>query len=171
LRAPGRTIGATNDREEDEVRLPIVLLVVALGASGCGGGSDEAAAPLRTGVYEYELTEQYLLDSGISAFQAESESGKHEATLSGDGTFVDKWRTVQGRTGSCTGTYEESDKRRVTFKWTSGCFGDWEMTYLVAGDQVTWSDQKALPPYDTDEDQQVNEVFNSVPWTRAGDAS
>ena len=45
------------------------------------------------------------------------------------------------------------------------------MTYSVEGETVTWSDQEALPPYDTDEDQKVNEVFNSVPWTRVGDAS
>lgn len=153
------------------MRFLMLGLVVALGASGCGGGSDVAAAPLRTGIYEYELTEQYLLDNGISQFQAESESGAHKATLSSDGTFDDSWRTAKGRTGSCKGTYEESDKSRVTFKWTSGCFGDWEMTYAVEGDRVTWSDQKALPPYDTDEDQKVNEVFNSVPWTRVGDAS
>lgn len=153
------------------MKLLMLGLVVALGAAGCGGGTDETTAPLRTGVYEYELTEQYLLDNGISQAQAEGESGAHKATLSGDGTFVDSWRTAQGRTGSCSGTYEEDDNGRVTFKWTSGCFGDWEMTYAVDGDQVMWSDQKALPPYDTDEDQKVNEVFNSVPWTRVGEAS
>lgn len=153
------------------MRLLMLGLVVALGAAGCGGGSDETTAPLRTGVYEYELTEQYLLENGISEHQAATESGTHKATLSADGTFVDSWRTGQGRTGSCRGTYEEGDKSRVTFKWTSGCFGDWQMTYVVGGDQVTWSDQKALPPYDTDEDQKVNEVFNSVPWTRVGDTS
>ena len=54
----------------------------------------------------------------------------------------------RGKTGSCRGTYEEGDDNRVTFKWTSGCFGDWEMTYSVEGDVVTWSDQEALPPYD-----------------------
>src|SRR5512145_260747 len=110
------------------MRFLMLGLVVALGASGCGGGSDETAAPLRTGVYEYELTEQYLLDKGISEQQAATESGTHTATLSGDGTFVDSWRTAQGRTGTCTGTYEEGDTSRITFKWTQGCFGDWEMT-------------------------------------------
>ena len=51
-----------------------------------------------------------------------------------------------------------------------GCFGDWEMTYVVEGDTVTWSD-RGLPPYDDDEEQEVAEVFNSVPWMRVGDAS
>ena len=149
----------------------MVALVVAFGATACGGGSDEPSAPLRTGVYEYELTEQYLVENGISQFQAESESGTHKTTLSADGAFVDSWRTAEGRTGSCRGTYQEGDDRLVTFKWTSGCWGDWEMRYTVEGDQVTWSDQTALPPYDTDEDEKVNEVFNSVPWTRVGNAT
>lgn len=148
--------------------LSALLVVGALAAGGCGGGSDEASEPLRDGVYEYELTEEYLLDNGISTSQAAGESGKHEVTLDG-GEFVDRWRTGDGSTGSCRGTYEEGDDRRVTFKWTSGCFGDWEMTYSVEGDQVTWSDQEALPPYDSEEDQNINEVFNSIPWMRTGD--
>ena len=45
------------------------------------------------------------------------------------------------------------------------------MTYAVDGDTVTWSDHEALPPAASDEDQKVTEVFNSVPWTRVGDAS
>jgi hypothetical protein len=152
------------------MRLLMLGLVVALGAAGCGGGSDEQTAPLRPGIYEYELSEQYLLDSGISQSQAEQESGAHEARLGEDGSFVDSWKTSDGKTGSCRGTYEEGDANRVTFRWTSGCFGDWEMTYSVEGDLVTWSDQESLPPY-TDEDQKVTEVFNSVPWTRVADAS
>ncbi|HEX2346347.1 MAG TPA: hypothetical protein VHI12_07160 [Gaiellaceae bacterium] len=153
------------------MRLLMLGLVIALAAAGCGGGSDEQTAPLRTGVYEYELSEQYLLDSGISEHQAATESGAHTTTLSEDGTFVDSWRTAEGRTGSCRGTYEGGEGSRVTFKWTSGCFGDWEMSYAVEGDQVTWSDQQPLPPYESDEDQKVTEVFNSVPWTRVGNAS
>jgi hypothetical protein len=153
------------------MRLLLLGLAVVLGATGCGGGSDEPTAPLRTGVYEFELTKQYLLDNGISQFQAESESGTHRTTLSEDGSFVDSWRTSEGRTGSCRGTYEEGNSRRVTFKWTSGCFGDWEMTYAVEGDEVTWSDPEALPPYADDEEQKVTEVFNGVPWTRVGDAA
>jgi hypothetical protein len=151
----------------------LIVLTLALAAlAGCGGSSDsESSAPLQTGVYEYELTEQYLLENGISQFQAESESGKHKTTLAADGSFVDSWRTAENKIGSCRGTYEEGDDNRVVFKWTSGCFGDWEMTYSVEADTVAWSDQEALPPYDTDEDQKVNEVFNSVPWTRVGDAS
>ena len=153
------------------MRLVLLTLVVAA-IAGCGGSdSSTSSEPLRPGVYEYELTEEYLLDNGISEFQAEEESGAHEAALGEDGSFVDSWKTTAGKTGSCRGTYEESDDNRVAFKWTSGCFGDWEMTYSMDGDVVTWSDQKSLPPYDTDEDQKVNEVFNNVPWTRVGDAS
>ena len=146
-------------------------LVVALGAAGCGGSSDDASSSLQAGIYTYELTEQYLVDNGISAEQAANESGKHQAILRDDGAFTDSWTTATGSTGSCSGTYEEGDDSRVTFKWSTGCFGDWEMSYAVAGDVVTWSDQEALPPYDSAEDQNVNEVFNSVPWTRVGDAS
>jgi hypothetical protein len=150
------------------MRLAVLALVLAVLAGGCGGGSEEVSAPLRAGIYEYELTQQYLLDNGISQLQAESESGKHTATLWSDGAFVDSWRTAENRTGSCRGTYEEGDGRMVTFSWTSGCWGDWEMKYAVEGSNVTWTDQKALPPYDADEDQKVTEVFSSVPWTRVG---
>jgi hypothetical protein len=152
------------------MRIALLTLVCALLAlTGCGGGSEESSAPLQDGVYEYELTEEYLLENGIPSQQAEDESGAHEATLD-EGSFVDRWRTESGTTGSCSGTYE-ADGTRVTFKWVSGCFGDWEMTYSVEGDQVTWSDIEALAPHDSDEDQKVNEVFNSVPWTRVGDAA
>ena len=153
------------------MRIVLLTLVVAAFA-GCGGSdSSTSSEPLRAGVYEYQLAEEYLLDNGISEFQAESESGAHQATLGADGSFVDSWKTAEGKTGSCRGTYEEGDDSRVAFKWTSGCFGDWEMTYSIEGDVVTWSDQKSLPPYDADEDQKVTEVFNSVPWTRVGDVS
>ncbi len=153
------------------MRRLVLVLVIALAGAGCGGGSDEQTAPLRAGVYEYELTKQYLLENGIGEAQAEGESGVHTTTLWEDGAFVDKWRTAENRIGSCRGTYEENDGSRVTFRWTSGCFGDWEMTYAVEGNRVTWSDQKPLPPYDSDEDEKVNKVFNSVPWTRIGDVS
>jgi hypothetical protein len=152
------------------MRFAVLAVALAALASGCGGGSEESSAPLQSGVYEYELTQQYLLDNGISQFQAESESGMHTTTLWSDGAFVDSWRTAENRTGSCRGTYAEDNGRVVTFTWTSGCWGDWEMKYAVEGEQVTWSDQKALPPYDADEDQTVTEVFSSVPWTRVGDA-
>lgn len=151
------------------MRLVILALAVAAVAAGCGGRSKEATEPLRDGIYEYELPQKYLLDNGIGEAQAEAESGAHTATLDG-GSFVDVWRTAENRTGSCRGEYT-ADGNRVTFKWTSGCFGDWEMTYAVEGDQVTWSDQKSLPPWNSEEDQRVNEVFNSVPWTRVGDVS
>lgn len=146
-----------------------LLIATGLAVAGCGGGSGEPTAALQTGVYEWELTEQYLLENGIGTQQAADESGAQTLTLMEDGSFLASWRTAEGRTGSCRGTYAESDNSRVTFKWTSGCFGDWEMTYAVEGDQVTWSDHEALPPA-SEEDQKVTEVFNSVPWTRVGDA-
>ena len=147
----------------------LLVTCAAVALAGCGGGSEEASEPLREGVYEYELTEEYLVENEISTQQAENESGAHEATLAG-GEFTDRWRTAEGRTGSCSGTYEEGDAQRVTFKWEVGCFGDWEMSYTVDGNQVTWSDIEALSPHASDEDQKVTEVFNSVPWTRVGDA-
>ncbi len=145
----------------------IAVISVVAALAGCGGGSDEATEPLRDGVYGYELTEQYLLDNDISTEQAKNESGVHETTLDG-GSFVDRWRSGSGTTGSCEGTYEE-DGNRVTFRWTSGCFGDWAMSHTVEGDQVTWHDMEALPPHDSDLDQNVTEVFNGIPWTRTGD--
>ena len=151
------------------------LVIITLGIAalvGCGGSAETSSSePLRAGVYEYELTEEYLLESGIGQAQAEQESGQHEATLRDDGSFKDAWRTADGSAGSCQGTYSEGDGRLVTFKWTYGCFGDWEMTYAVEGDTVTWGDIEVLPPYDDDEEQKVAEVFNSVPWTRVGDVS
>ena len=147
-------------------------LAVALAAAGCGGSSDEgSSAALQAGIYTYELTEEYLLENGISAEQAANESGKHQAILREDGAFTDSWTTANGGSGSCSGTYEKGDGSRVTFKWSTGCFGDWEMTYTVEGDTVAWSEHEALPPYDSAEDQKVNKVFNNVPWTRVGDAS
>jgi hypothetical protein len=169
-RLAGRSALPTDGRRS--AMRPFILTLVIAALAGCGGSGDSSSSePLRAGIYEYELTEQYLLDNGISQFQAEQESGVHEATLGADGSFVDSWKTADGKTGSCRGTYEEGDANRVTFKWTSGCFGDWEMKYSVDGDVVTWSDQEALPPYDDEEEQKVTEVFNGVPWTRAADAS
>jgi hypothetical protein len=152
------------------MRVLMLAVVVAFAAVGCGGSSDDSSSTLQAGIYKYELTEQYLLDRGISARQAAEESGQHQAILREDGAFSDAWTTATGSSGSCNGTYEEGDGHRVTFRWSTGCFGDWEMTYSVEGPTVTWSDHKALPPA-SEEDQKVTEVFNGVPWTRVGDAS
>jgi hypothetical protein len=152
------------------MRALVLLLALAALAAGCGGGSDEASETLRAGTYTYDLTEEYLVENGISAEQAAHESGKHQALLREDGRFTDSWTTANGTSGSCSGTYEEGDGNRVTFKWSAGCFGDWAMTYAVEGDTVTWSEHEALPPASA-EDQKVTEVFNSVPWTRVGDAA
>jgi hypothetical protein len=140
----------------------VVAFVLALAAC-----CDSSGGPaLQDGVYEYEVSKQYLLDNGISEQQADTESGVHQTTLD-NGSFVDRWRTAAGRTGSCSGT-TEADGNEVTFRWKSGCFGDWKMSYSVDGDTVRWSDIEALPPA-TDEDQKVTEVFNGVLWRRVGD--
>lgn len=151
------------------MRLASAAIVCIAFLAGCGGGSSEATEPLQDGVYEYTLAYDYLVENGIPEVQAKTESGVHTVTLD-DGELVDRWRTDEGRTGGCTATYE-ADGDRVTVRWVSGCYGDFAMSYAVAGDQVTWSDVEALPPYDSEQDQQVSEVFNGVPWTRTGDAS
>jgi hypothetical protein len=151
------------------MRLLVVVLAVAALTVGCGG-SDDRSESLQAGIYRYELTEEYLVENGISAEQAANESGAHQALLREDGHFTDSWTTPQGGSGSCSGTYEEGDGNRVTFKWSAGCFGDWAMTYAVEGDTVTWSEHEALPPA-SEEDQKVTEVFNSVPWTRVRDTT
>jgi hypothetical protein len=93
----------------------IVVALAAAALAGCGGSSDSTSSErLRAGVYQFELTKQYLLDNGISREEAEGESGVHEATLGEDGSFVDSWKTAEGRTGACSGTYEEGDDGRVT---------------------------------------------------------
>jgi hypothetical protein len=151
------------------MRLLVVVLAVAALMTGCGG-SDDRSESLQAGIYRYELTEEYLVENGISAEQAANESGEHQALLREDGHFTDSWTTPKGGSGSCSGTYEEGDGNRVTFKWSAGCFGDWAMTYAVEGDTVTWSEHEALPPA-SEEDQKVTEVFNSVPWTRVRDTT
>ena len=142
-----------------------VAAMAVLTLAGCAGESDSTG--LRNGVYEFELSETYLKDHGIPAAQARAESGVHELTID-DGRFVDRWRTESDAYGSCWGTYTEQS-RRVTFRFTGGCVGDWAMTYSLAGDVVTWSDIEALDPGAGPEEQAVTEVFNGVPWTRTGD--
>jgi hypothetical protein len=149
------------------MRPVLAMFALVLLVAGCGGSGDESRT-LTDGVYAYELTEQYLLDNGIPAQQAKAESGKHEATLDA-GSFVDAWHTSSGDEGQCSGTFQP-DGTLVTFRWTTGCFGDWQMRYEVEGDTVTWHDVQALPPHDSPDDQKINEVFNGVPWTRVGDA-
>lgn len=143
----------------------VALAATAFSAAGCGGGSGQ----LQPGSYQYELTKEYLRENGIGQAQAERESGRHTATLGDGGAFSDSWTTAEGETGACYGTYEEGDSSRVTFRWSSGCYGDWSMTYSIDGDTVTWSEIEALPPYDSEEEQKGAVTFNSVPWTRAAD--
>ena len=151
------------------MRLTTIALLGATAAlfAGCASFSGESAEGLRDGVYEFELTEEYLVENGISVEQARNESGAHELTLD-RGSFVDRWRTERGTYGSCWGAYSE-DGTRVTFRFTGGCTGDWAMTYAVDGDVVTWSDFKPLGPNVGPDERKVTEVFNGVPWTRTGD--
>ncbi len=150
------------------MRLTTIVLAAAVAAlAGCGGDSGDAADGLRDGVYAFELTEDYLLENGIAAEQARTESGAHEVTLD-RGRFVDRWRTENGTYGSCWGTYAE-DGTRVAFRWTGGCAGDWAMSYAIDGDVVTWSDFEVLDPNAGADEQQLTEIFNGVPWTRTGD--
>lgn len=144
-----------------------IALLAAAALAGCGGGSEPSSGGLRDGVYEFELTEAYLLDYGIPAEQARGESGVHEIMID-RGSFIDRWRSEAGRHGSCWGTYV-ADGNRVTFRWTDGCTGDWAMSYSVDGDVLTWSDFEPLDPNAGPEEQKVTEVFNGVPWTRTGD--
>ena len=145
----------------------VALLAVAASLlAACGGGSDASSRALRDGVYEFELTKDYLREHGVPAQQARSESGVHELTLD-RGSFIDRWRTEEGRFGSCLGTYVV-DGNRATFRWTDGCTGDWAMSYSVDGDEITWSDFETLDPNAGPEEQKVTEVFNGIPWTRTG---
>jgi hypothetical protein len=151
------------------MRLTSIALLAAVATLlvGCGGGSDASSGGLRDGVYEFELTKEYLLEHGLPAQQARSESGAHEVTLD-RGSFIDRWRTEEGRFGSCLGTYV-ANGNHVTFRWTDGCTGDWAMSYSVDGDVITWSDFETLDPNAGPKEQKVTEVFNGVPWTRTGD--
>lgn len=46
----------------------------------------------------------YLLEHGVPVEQARGESGVHEFTLD-RGSFIDRWRSEEGRFGFCWGTY------------------------------------------------------------------
>ena len=93
---------------------PLVALVIvgAIAAGGCGGSPDGASESLQTGVYEWELSDEYLIDHGIPSERAVKESGHQEITLWKDGTFLAAWRTADNSTGSCRGTYDEGDDRQ-----------------------------------------------------------
>ena len=152
------------------VLVAIAVVVAAIALPGCGG-SDPEPVDLAAieGTWRYELTYDYLVEQGIGTAQAEAESGMHTATL-GNGEFEDRWKTAEGRVGSCSGVYTRR-RGQGRLPVVGGCFGDWEMTPEVNGDEVAWSDINVLPPYDDEEEQRVAEAFNSVPWTRVGDAS
>ena len=141
----------------------VVRLIAAMAVLACGCGGNG----LRDGVYEYELSREYLRHNGIPTEQARAESGIHRITID-RGSFVDRWRTADGTVGACTGVYS-LDGNRAAFRWTGGCTGDWAMSYATDGDRISWSD---IDPLDVDagrEERKVTEVFNSVPWTRTGE--
>ena len=48
---------------------------------GAAGARTTRRAALQAGIYTYELTEEYLVENGISAKQAANESGTHQAIL------------------------------------------------------------------------------------------
>ena len=145
----------------------LVLVIAAMDVlAGCGGDENSA---LRDGVYEFELTSEYLRHNGIPTEQARTESGVHRITID-RGSFIDRWRTADGTAGACAGVVA-LDGNRASFHWTDGCTGDWAMTYSVDGDSVVWSDVEPLDPHAGPEGQRLAEVFNSVPWTRTGDVS
>lgn len=152
--------------EPVEIVAGVCLVVATLLLVACGG-SGASDAGLRDGVYEFELTESYLRENGISAEQARNESGRHEITLDRS-SFVDRWRADDGTVGWCVGVFS-LDGARATFRWTGGCTGDWAMSYALEGDRVTWSDFEPLDPDAGPEEQKVTQVFNGVPWTRTGD--
>jgi hypothetical protein len=143
----------------------VITSVVALVA--CSGGAGANDAGLRDGVYRFELSRQYLIENGIPADQARSESGLHEVTID-RGSFIDRWRAEDGTTRSCWGTYTQ-DGARVAFRWAGGCTGDWAMSYAVDGNVLTWSDFEPLDPDAGPDESRVIQVFNAVPWTRVGE--
>jgi hypothetical protein len=135
-------------------------------AAGCGGGGSGSSA-LQDGVYESNVTSQYLKQHGETSDQAVRDAGRHVLTLQ-NGSFSDTWKSAGSGSTSCSGKYED-DSGVVTFTWISGCFGDWSAKYAIDGDRVTWSGAKALPPHDSAEDQRQAEISAAVPWTRTGD--
>ncbi len=143
----------------------LVLVIAAMDVlAGCGG---DASPGLRDGIYEFELTREYLRHNGIPAEQAATESGFHRITID-RGSFIDRWRNADGTAGACAGVFA-LDGNRASFHWTDGCTGDWAMSYSTDGDRITWSDFEPLARDAGPEERKVTEVFNSVPWTRTGD--
>lgn len=145
----------------------VLAIAVVAAAGGCGEAGHESSPGLRDGVYEYELSREYLRRNGIPAEQARTESGVHRITID-RGSFIERWRTADGTVGACTGVYS-LDGNRAAFRWTGGCTGDWAMSYATDDDRLSWSD---IEPLDADAgpaEQRVTEVFNSVPWTRTGE--
>ncbi len=145
----------------------LVIAAIAVLAGGCGVAGDGNSGSLRDGVYEFNLSREYLRHNGTPAEQARTESGVHRITID-RGSFIDRWRTADGTVGACAGVYS-LDGNRAAFHWTDGCTGDWAMSYSTDGDRVSWSDIEPLDAAAGPAEQKVTEVFNSVPWTRTGE--
>lgn len=141
---------------------------VALATAACGGDDDGGPGRiLRDGLYEFEVTREYLASRGLPETEVRQESGMHTVTLD-DGVLVNEWRDDFGDVRACRATYVV-EGTRLTGTWTSSCVGDWEATFAIDGDTVSWSAVKSLPPYDGELDQKMNEALIGVPWTRIGD--
>ena len=136
-------------------------------SDGVASSAPSSGGPVPDGVYRYEVTEKHLTEGGVTPKQAAAEHGVHTVTMSG-GQYSDYWRNAT-MVKTCRGGYSWEGSR-LTVRWTTGCTGDWAMTAQVSGDQIRWTDIESLPPEDDAYAQALNEAFNSVPWTRVGDA-
>ena len=139
--------------------------------AGCGGGTDEdAAAGSATASTTYELTEEYLVENGISAEQARERIRRARGDPPRRRRFIDRWRTATVRTGSCWGTYSEGTGS-ASLSVSSGLRRRLGDEVRGRGRRRDLVEHRGAPADDPEEDQKITEVFNSVPWTRVGDAS
>lgn len=128
-------------------------------ADGSSGEEDVAI----DGVWRYELSVEDFTSAGVPRASAEQEAGVHTVTLDG-GRMVEEWEQPGGLR-VCEGTYEIVGDR-VTFAFQSGCDATWAATASVDGDQITWSEIDALPPWDAPDDQLLDEVYGTATWVR-----
>jgi TRAP-type transport system periplasmic protein len=116
------------------------------------------------GVYRQDVTAQHLMDFGVSEAKARQESGVQTWTLE-QGAF-----RLEYQDNVCRGTYDVDDMT-LTFRFVSGCSGDFSQTAIFEGEQIRWTDVAVLPPHDSPEFQRELEAFASVPWTKVGDVA
>ncbi len=170
-----------DELETDPATKAIIAQIEALAPSGVGPAplpdrckspredpkpprqNHEQDASVLDGTYRFEVTKDRLLERGFSKEDAEIEHGVNTVTMQ-DGSFTNAWRNPSVDK-SCSGTYSVSG-HRVTFRWAEGCLGDWSAAFSVEGDTIRWGAITALPPYNSQEDQNVVEAIYTVPWTR-----